>query len=89
MKSCTSPTPSGVRNRVIRTLVSGKYSCLIEWHSWVGSIRQNPPFSASSIDANTLGESNRGQQHQPMVPSVPTSATVWRLPITPCSAIGR
>ena len=28
MKSTTSPTPSGVRNRVIRIAVSGKYSCL-------------------------------------------------------------
>ena len=28
MKSCTSQTPSASRKRVIRTLVSGKYSCL-------------------------------------------------------------
>ena len=27
MKSVTSPTPSGVMNRVIRMAVSGKYSC--------------------------------------------------------------
>jgi len=29
MKSCTSPTPSGVMNRVINIAVSGKYSCLV------------------------------------------------------------
>ena len=28
MKSITSPTPSGVMNRVIKMAVSGKYSCL-------------------------------------------------------------
>jgi hypothetical protein len=36
----------------------------------------------------TLGESKRGQQYQSMVASVPTSATVRRSPITPCSAMG-
>ena len=30
-----------------------------------------------------LGESNRGEQYQSMVPSVLINATVWRLPITP------
>ena len=35
-----------------------------------------------------LGESKRGEQYQSIVPSVAISATVWRLPITPCSAIG-
>ena len=29
------------------------------------------------------------EQYQSIVPSVPTSATVWRSPMTPCSAIGR
>ena len=38
---------------------------------------------------NTLGESNHGQHNQSMVPLVPTSATVCRSPMTPCSAIGR
>src|SRR2546421_10724541 len=45
--------------------------------------------SASRIAPKTLGESNRGQQNQSIVPSVPTSATVCRSPITPWSAIGR
>ena len=42
-----------------------------------------PPFSASSSDAKTLGESNRGQQNQSTVPSVVTSAAVCRSPIRP------
>jgi hypothetical protein len=54
-----------------------------------GEIRKKPPWSASRIEAKTLGESNRGQQYQSIVPSVPTSATVCRSPISPCSAIGR
>ena len=29
-----------------------------------------------------------GQQYQSIVPSTATSATVWRSPMTPCSAIG-
>ena len=37
----------------------------------------------------TLGESKWGQQYQSIVPLVPTSATVWRSPTRPCSAIGR
>jgi hypothetical protein len=41
------------------------------------------------LAAKTLGESKRGQQYQSIVPSVPTSATVCRSPIRPCSAIGR
>jgi hypothetical protein len=54
-----------------------------------GEIRNRPPRSASRIAAKTLGESNRGQQYQSIVPSVPTSATVCRSPIRPCSAMGR
>ena len=46
-------------------------------------------FCRSRIAAKTLGESKRGQQYQSIVPSVPTSATVRRSPMTPCSAIGR
>ena len=34
-----------------------------------------------------LGESNRGQQNQSIVPSVVTSAAVCRSPIRPWSAI--
>jgi hypothetical protein len=54
-----------------------------------GEIRNKPPRSASRIAAKTLGESKRGQQYQSIVPSVPTSATVCRSPIRPCSAMGR
>jgi hypothetical protein len=39
--------------------------------------------------AKTLGESEREQQYQSIVPSVPTSATVCKSPIRPCSAMGR
>src|SRR5262249_6772884 len=49
----------------------------------------DPPRSASRIEANTLGASKHGQQYQSMVPSVPTRATVRRSPISPWSAIGR
>ena len=42
-----------------------------------------PPWSASSKDAHTLGESKRGQQNQSTVPSVVTSAAVCRSPINP------
>ena len=49
------------------------------------------PAAAVGVEdaPKTLGESKRGQQYQSMVPSVPTSATVCRSPIRPCSAIGR
>ena len=88
MKSWTSPTPAGVRKRVISTLVSGKYSCLFCHSPSAGRSAKCPPRSASSNEANMLGESNRGEQYQSIVPSVLISATVWRLPITPWSAIG-
>ena len=39
MKSCTSPTPAGVRKRVIRTFVSGRYSCFGTQSSTIGAIR--------------------------------------------------
>jgi hypothetical protein len=83
MKSVTSPTPSSVRNLVISIAVSGKYNCLDTYLSVAGAIRAYPPLSASSSDANTLGESNRGQQNQSTVPSVVTSAAVCRSPIRP------
>ena len=73
---------------MISTLVSGKYSCLCLPIAVDRPQAKCPPRSASSIEANTLGESNRGEQYQSIVPSVPTSATVCRSPITPCSAIG-
>ena len=39
MKSWISPTPPGVRKRVIRTFVSGKYSCFGVQPSAAGVIR--------------------------------------------------
>src|SRR6266508_2974931 len=51
-------------------------------------MRNRPPWSASRIAGKTLGESKRGQQYQSIVPSVPTSVTVCRSPIGPCSAMG-
>jgi hypothetical protein len=41
-----------------------------------------PPRPESRRDANAAGESNRGRQHQSIVPSVATSATVRRSPMT-------
>ncbi len=40
MKSTTSPTPASVKNRVTRTAVSGKYSCLLVYTSTDGRIRK-------------------------------------------------
>jgi hypothetical protein len=40
MKSSTSPTPSGVMNRVISMAVSGKYSCLVTYPSVAGLIEK-------------------------------------------------
>jgi hypothetical protein len=53
-----------------------------------GKCGNRPPRSASRIAPKTLGESKRGQQYRSIVPSVPTSATVCRSPIRPCSAMG-
>jgi hypothetical protein len=39
-------------------------------------MEKRPPFSSSRREANTLGESKRGQQNQSTVPSVVTSAAV-------------
>ena len=80
MKSTTSPTESVPRNLVTSTLVSGMYSCLVRTAS--ARTAKQPPRSASSRDANTAGESNRGRQHQSIVPSMATSATVCRSPTT-------
>jgi hypothetical protein len=69
------------RNRVTSTLVAGMYSCLVRTASH--RTAKQPPRSASSRDANTAGESNRGrQQHQSIVPSVAISAAVCRSPTT-------
>ncbi len=87
MKSTSSPTPASVMNRVTRTAVSGKYSCLLVNTSTVGRIRKCPPFSWSSNAPKTLGESKRGAQNQSTEPSVLTSALVWRSPMRPWSAM--
>ena len=82
MKSLTSATPVGLKNRVSRIAVSGRYSCLLE-HGIAGAMRKLPPMSASSIAAKRLGPSNRPGQNQSMLPSRPTSAAVRRSPIRP------
>jgi len=46
-----------------------------------------PPFSSSSSEAKTLGESKRGKQYQSMAPRTVTSATVRMLPMTPWSSM--
>ena len=87
MKSTTSPTPASVRKRVMRTAVSGRYSCLVAKASCVGRMRKWPPCWRSRIAPNTLGESKRGVQNQSIEPCVLTSAAVCRSPIRPWSAI--
>ena len=54
----------------------------------IGATWKNPPCRRSSKAAKMLGESNRGAQNQSMVPSVDTSATVCKSPMSPCAAIG-
>jgi hypothetical protein len=87
MKSTISPTPASVMNRVMRTAVSGKYSCLLVETSAVGLIRKWPPLSWSSSAPKMLGESKRGAQNQSIDPSVATRAEVWRSPMRPWSAM--
>ncbi len=82
MKSVTSATPVGLKKRVSRIAVSGRYSCLLE-HGMAGAIRKLPPMSASSTAANRLGASKRRGQNQSMLPSRPTSAAVRRSPMSP------
>jgi hypothetical protein len=80
VKSTTSPTEPVPRNLVTSTLVPGLYSCLVRTAS--ARTAKQPPRPESRTDANTAGESNRGRQHQSIVPSVATSATVCRSPMT-------
>jgi hypothetical protein len=87
MKSTTSAMPDSERNLVTTMAVSGMYICFVMCAGVTGAKAQRPPRRSSSRDANTLGESNRGQQNQSIVPSVATSAAVWRSPISPCSAM--
>ena len=81
MKSTTSPTPSSLRKRVTRTLLSGRYICLCCAADRL-AMRNEPPFWSSRIAAKTLGESKCGMQHQSIDPSMPTRATVCRSPMT-------
>lgn len=76
MKSTTSPTPSAVKNRVIRAAESGKYICFDWYAPPAGRTRKWPPRASSSSAPKTLGESNRGQQNQSTDPSVLISAAV-------------
>jgi hypothetical protein len=46
-------------------------------------MRNRPPFWSSRMAANTLGESKWGRHSQSMEPSIPTSAAVRKLPISP------
>ena len=66
MKSNTSPTPSGVRNLVIRTRI-GQVQLL---DCTIGPLRRDSEVATTLVvdEPKTLGES--------IVPSVPTSATV-------------
>jgi hypothetical protein len=80
VKPTTSPTESVPKNLVTSTLVPGWYSCLVRIAS--DRIAKQPPRPESRRDANTAGESNRGRQHQSIGPSVATSATVCRSPMT-------
>src|SRR6201996_8603463 len=50
-------------------------------------MRKYPPFSLSSSEPKTDGESNRGMHSQSISPSVDTSAAVCRSPISPWSAM--
>ena len=88
MKSTSSQTPFGDRKRVMRTLVSGRYSCLQVASGSFGPMRKRPPRRSSRMRRRRSGESKRGQQYQSIVPSVATRATVCRSPMTPCSSIG-
>jgi hypothetical protein len=84
MKSDTSPTPAAARNRVIKTLVSGRYICLrVSPSSMHGWIRNRPPFSSSRSAQKIVGESNLGNDRKSIEPFFPTSATVCRSPMIP------
>ena len=81
MRSQTSPTPSAFKKRVKRTLVSGKYICLRE------PVRlaelERPALVRVEDGREHAGESKFGKQSQSMEPSVATSATECRSPMTP------
>ena len=60
--------------------VSGMYICFVVRAGVTGANAKRPPRRSSSSDANTLGESKRGQQNQSIVPSVATSAARLKIP---------
>ncbi len=63
------------------------YICLRE-PGLLAASPNDPPLSASSTAANTAGESKFGKQSQSMEPSVATSATECRSPMTPYEEMG-
>jgi hypothetical protein len=69
MKSWTSQTPSGVRKRVISTLVSGKYSCLF---------CTSPPAGRSAKWPTTVGVEQRREDARRVKPrgAVPVDGSV-------------
>ena len=82
MKSISIISDLAVLNRVSRMSVPGRYRRVIFAFS-TGSISQRPCSGVPSSAAKQAGESKRGRQSQSMEPSVPTSAAVRMLPITP------
>src|SRR5215211_641341 len=88
MKSRISAIPPEEKNRVRSTFESGKYSCWL-WVYSTGRRAKCPPLSSSRMEQKTLGESKAGRHSQSIVPSVPTSAAVYRFPMIPWSSMGR
>src|ERR1035441_10012006 len=89
MRSVTSALPSTLSQRVTRTLVAGKYICILRALPSLGLSENSPPFSGSSKAAKTVGLSSEGQHIKSIVPSKATSAAVLRLPMMPWSPIAR
>ena len=71
------------------TFVSGRYICFVVPVPLHGRSWKRPPFSASSREAKIVDEPKCGYDMKSMAPSVPTSATVCRSPMTPWFPIGR
>ena len=76
--SRTTTQPDGVFHVVVRTFVPGSYTRAVAWLIPNGASRKWPACRSSRVP-NTLGESKRGTQSQPMPPSGATSAPVWQL----------
>jgi hypothetical protein len=83
MKSDTSATPAAESHRVIRTLVSGTYSCFCADPDRSGAMENRPPRRRSSRAAKMVGESKLGNDMKSIELSLPTSATVCISPISP------